>query len=142
MSAELIDQVRFTPSAEYTFHHPLIHAVAYESLLKSDRAELHRRVASAIESRGAATAEEDAALIAGASGARQKGAVSEKLIGGIEELDGTAAVGEGTVVTGDAALNDLRGGSRSEDERVGTEGDAEADGTADEVIGRGAESGR
>ena len=28
---ELIDQVRFTPHAEYAFHHPLIRAVAYES---------------------------------------------------------------------------------------------------------------
>ena len=43
LGAELIDQVRFTPSAEYAFHHPLIRAVAYESQLKSDRAEWHRR---------------------------------------------------------------------------------------------------
>ena len=46
------------------FHHPLIRMVAYESQLKSDRAELHRRVAAAIESRDAAAAEENAALIA------------------------------------------------------------------------------
>ena len=32
--AELVDQVRFTPSAEYAFHHPLIRTVAYESQLK------------------------------------------------------------------------------------------------------------
>ena len=51
LGAELIDQVRFTPSAEYAFHHPLIRAVAYESQLKSDRAEWHRRLATAIESR-------------------------------------------------------------------------------------------
>ena len=51
LSAELIDQVRFTPSAEYAFHHPLIRAVAYESQLKSDRAQWHRRLAAAIESR-------------------------------------------------------------------------------------------
>ena len=49
LSAELIDQVRFTPSAEYAFHHPLIRAVAYESQLKSDRAEWHRRLAAAIQ---------------------------------------------------------------------------------------------
>ena len=48
LGAELIDQVRFTPSAEYAFHHPLIRAVAYESQLKSDRAEWHRRLAAAI----------------------------------------------------------------------------------------------
>ena len=49
---------------EYVFHHPLIRTVAYESQLKSDRAELHRRVAGAIESRDPAAAEENAALIA------------------------------------------------------------------------------
>ncbi len=64
LSVELIDQVRFTPSPEYAFHHPLIRAVAYESQLKSDRAELHRRVAAAIESSDRAAAEENAALIA------------------------------------------------------------------------------
>jgi predicted ATPase len=56
--------VRFTPSPEYAFRHPLIRAVAYESQLKSDRAEWHRRVAAAVESRDPATAEENAALIA------------------------------------------------------------------------------
>ncbi len=33
ITAELIDQVRFTPRAEYAFRHPLIRAVAYESQL-------------------------------------------------------------------------------------------------------------
>jgi hypothetical protein len=64
VAAELIDQVRFTRRPEYVFHHPLIRAVAYEAQLKSDRAELHRRVAAAIESRDPAAAEENAALIA------------------------------------------------------------------------------
>ena len=64
LAAELIDQVRFTPSAEYAFRHPLIRAVAYESQLKSDRAELHRRLAAAIQERDPAAAEENAALIA------------------------------------------------------------------------------
>jgi class 3 adenylate cyclase len=62
--AELVDQVRFTRHAEYVFHHPLIRTVAYEAQLKSDRAELHRRVAGAIESRDPTAAEENAALIA------------------------------------------------------------------------------
>ena len=35
VEAELIDQVRFTPHAEYAFRHPLIRTVAYESQLKS-----------------------------------------------------------------------------------------------------------
>ncbi len=64
LGAELIDQVRFTPTAEYAFRHPLIRAVAYESQLKSDRAQVHRRVAAAIESRDLTAAEENAALIA------------------------------------------------------------------------------
>ena len=64
MAAELIDQVRFTRQPEYVFHHPLIRAVAYESQLKSDRAELHRRLAAAIEARDPASADENAALIA------------------------------------------------------------------------------
>jgi class 3 adenylate cyclase len=64
VEAQFVDQVRFTGQSEYVFHHPLIHTVAYESQLQSDRAELHRRVAAAIETRDPTTAEENAALIA------------------------------------------------------------------------------
>src|SRR6202044_3269942 len=64
MGGELIDQIAFTGQPEYVFHHPLVRTVAYESQLKSDRAELHRRVAAAIESRDTAATEENAALIA------------------------------------------------------------------------------
>jgi hypothetical protein len=64
LGAELIDQVRFIPSAEYAFRHPLIRAVAYESQLKSDRAEWHRRLAAAIQERAPESVEENAALIA------------------------------------------------------------------------------
>ena len=64
LSAELIDQVRFTPSAEYAFRHALIRAVAYESQLKSDRAEWHRRLAAAIQESDPESVEENAALIA------------------------------------------------------------------------------
>jgi class 3 adenylate cyclase len=64
VGAEFVDQVRFTGGPEYVFHHPLIRTVAYESQLKSDRAELHRRVAAAIESGDPAAAEDNAALIA------------------------------------------------------------------------------
>jgi class 3 adenylate cyclase len=64
VGGEFIDQITFTRQPEYVFHHPLIRMVAYESQLKSDRAELHRRLAAAIESRDPAGAEEDAALIA------------------------------------------------------------------------------
>ncbi|RDH78885.1 cyclase [Mycolicibacterium moriokaense] len=64
LATELIEQVRFTPSAEYAFRHPLIRAVAYESQLKSDRAETHRRLAAAIEEHHQASLDENASLIA------------------------------------------------------------------------------
>jgi class 3 adenylate cyclase len=64
VSGEFIDQITFARQPEYVFHHPLVRTVAYESQLKSDRAELHRRVAAAIESRHPESAEENAALIA------------------------------------------------------------------------------
>ncbi len=62
VAAEVVDQVAFVDPAEYAFRHPLTRTVAYESQLKSDRAQLHRRLAAAIEARGAG--DENAALIA------------------------------------------------------------------------------
>ncbi len=62
--AGLIDQVMYTPRAEYAFRHPLIRAVAYRSQLQSDRAEFHRRLAAAIEQHDPAAVEKNAALIA------------------------------------------------------------------------------
>nr|WP_255605303.1 adenylate/guanylate cyclase domain-containing protein [Mycolicibacterium xanthum] len=64
LAAQLIDQVGVSAQAEYVFLHPMIRSVAYESQLKSDRAELHRRVAVAVESSDPTSAEENAALIA------------------------------------------------------------------------------
>ncbi len=59
VAAQLIDQTRYTPHAEYAFHHPLIQTVAYTTQLKSTRAQLHRRLADAIEH-----SDENAAFIA------------------------------------------------------------------------------
>ena len=64
LDAQLVDQVRFARQPEYVFHHPSIRTVAYEFQLASDRAELHRRVAAAIESRDPLAADENAVLIA------------------------------------------------------------------------------
>lgn len=64
INAELIDQVRFTPRAEYAFRHPLIRTVAYESQLKSSRAQMHRQLAAMIEAHEPESAEQYAALIA------------------------------------------------------------------------------
>ncbi len=60
--AELIEQVKFTPTAQFAFRHPLIRTVAYESQLNADRATSHKRLATAIEQTG--SADENAALIA------------------------------------------------------------------------------
>jgi adenylate cyclase len=64
IGAELIDQVKFTPRAEYAFRHALIRTVAYRSQLKSDRGALHRRLALAIEQQDPESVDENAALIA------------------------------------------------------------------------------
>jgi hypothetical protein len=64
VGGEFIDQVTFTREPEYVFHHPLIRTVAYESQLKSGRAELHRRLATTIEAGEPESADGNAALIA------------------------------------------------------------------------------
>lgn len=64
IDAELVDQIKYSPRAVYAFRHPLIRAVAYESQLKSDRAVLHRRIATMLEHRDPGEADESAALIA------------------------------------------------------------------------------
>jgi adenylate cyclase len=64
LKAELIDQVSFTPRAEYAFRHPLIRSVAYRSQLAATRAELHRRLGAVLETRDPESADENAALIA------------------------------------------------------------------------------
>jgi class 3 adenylate cyclase len=64
VAGHLIDQLDTTGAPEFVFHHPLIRAVAYEAQLKSARAELHRRLAAAIEAREPESADQNAALIA------------------------------------------------------------------------------
>ncbi|WP_231748630.1 adenylate/guanylate cyclase domain-containing protein [Mycobacterium sp. M26] len=64
LDVELIERIGPMSNAEYAFRHPLILAVAYESQLKSDRAEWHRRLAAAIQTRDPSSVEENAALIA------------------------------------------------------------------------------
>ena len=72
VAADLIDQVSFTRQPEYVFHHPLIRAVAYESQLKSDRAQLHRRAAAAIEQRRAGLARRECRLDCRAPAGRRR----------------------------------------------------------------------
>ena len=61
VAAGLVDPI----GVDYVFRHPLIRTVAYEAQLRSDRVLLHRRVAAAIEAAAPASADENAALIAG-----------------------------------------------------------------------------
>ncbi|OBC17134.1 cyclase [Mycobacterium sp. 852013-50091_SCH5140682] len=63
LNTELIDRVS-VDSGQYAFRHPLIRAVAYESQLKSDRANWHRRLASIIEEGNPEASDSNAALIA------------------------------------------------------------------------------
>ncbi len=63
VDAELVEQVRIAP-VEYAFRHPLVRMVAYESQLKSGRAQLHQKIATAIEQRDPGSVEENATLIA------------------------------------------------------------------------------
>ncbi|WP_369802913.1 adenylate/guanylate cyclase domain-containing protein [Mycobacterium sp. EPa45] len=64
VGAQFLDQSSLTQEPEYVFHHPLIRTVAYESQLKSDRAQMHQRLATAIEARDPESADQNAALIA------------------------------------------------------------------------------
>jgi adenylate cyclase len=64
IATELVDQVRFGPLPEYAFRHPLIRTVATESQLKSDRAQLHRRLAAVIQDCDSESIDQNAALIA------------------------------------------------------------------------------
>ncbi|WP_326547369.1 adenylate/guanylate cyclase domain-containing protein [Mycolicibacterium sp. ND9-15] len=63
VDAELIDQVTFTAPSEYSFRHPLIRSVAYESQLKSIRSQLHRSLADTIQARDPDAADANAGLI-------------------------------------------------------------------------------
>ncbi len=64
VGAELIELMTLTAREEYVFAHPLIRTVAYESQLKANLTELHRRLAAALEQRDPTSAEANAALIA------------------------------------------------------------------------------
>jgi tetratricopeptide (TPR) repeat protein len=63
-TAELIRKVRAEPELEFWFKHALVQEAAYESLLKSARAELHGLVAEVIEGSTGSHREADAAVLA------------------------------------------------------------------------------
>lgn len=57
---DFLEEARSGPSVEYVFAHDLIREVAYESILRSQREVLHRRILSALETTSAGR-EEDVA---------------------------------------------------------------------------------
>ena len=48
-AAEFLYETRLSPDLEYTFRHALTHEVAYGSLIKDRRRELHRRIVESME---------------------------------------------------------------------------------------------
>jgi tetratricopeptide (TPR) repeat protein len=63
-AAELIRPIQLEPELEYWFKHVLVQEAAYESLLRATRADLHGRVAAAIEGSPGGRSEANAAVLA------------------------------------------------------------------------------
>lgn len=49
LESQLVFQDKAPPSAEFSFKHALVRDVAYENLLQSERVDIHKRIAEAIE---------------------------------------------------------------------------------------------
>jgi len=64
VEAELLYQRGLPPQATYVFKHALIQDAAYQSLLKSTRQQLHRRIVQVLEARFPETAETQPELLA------------------------------------------------------------------------------
>ena len=64
VAAELLYQKGRPPQSGYVFKHALIQDAAYQSLLKSKKQQVHRRVALALEKQGAALAQNQPELLA------------------------------------------------------------------------------
>ncbi|MGE0484621.1 MAG: adenylate/guanylate cyclase domain-containing protein [Gammaproteobacteria bacterium] len=63
-AADFVFERALYPRAEYGFKHPLTHEVAYNTVLKQRRAEIHRQVAEVTERNAADAIEAAAAIIA------------------------------------------------------------------------------
>ena len=64
IGADLIEPVLLARETQYAFRHPMIRAVAYESQLRSDRADIHRKLAEVLRTGDPSSADENAAMIA------------------------------------------------------------------------------
>lgn len=64
VESELVQQRGFFPRTRYRFKHALVQDTAYDSLLRSTRAQWHGRIADVLESKFSRIAETDPALLA------------------------------------------------------------------------------
>ena len=64
VEAELVFRTVTTQSTVYTYKHALIQEVAYESMLKSRRSQLHRRIAEILKAKFPTTAETEPEVLA------------------------------------------------------------------------------
>ena len=120
LSAELIDQTAHLPIPRYMFRHPLVHAVAYDSQLLATRADSHRRLAAAIQTRDPAAVEQNSALIAQhleAAGDLKESHrwymlsadwLAQRDIRGARDCWGRAQVVADTMPAGNAGVTDMR----------------------------------
>jgi tetratricopeptide (TPR) repeat protein len=64
IQSEFIKETELFPVAKYSFRHPLTHEVAYESQLAPARAQIHARIADAMQVIDVDRLEENAAIVA------------------------------------------------------------------------------
>src|SRR5205807_2420578 len=64
VSAELLYQKGKAPQSVYQFKHALLQDAAYQSLLKSKKQQVHRRIATALETQFAETVKNQPELLA------------------------------------------------------------------------------
>jgi len=81
VDAELLFQSGFVPDASYTFKHALIQDAAYNGMLRARRAELHEKVAVALDAREAADHPEVVAYHYARAGKSAKAAELYRLAG-------------------------------------------------------------
>jgi class 3 adenylate cyclase/tetratricopeptide (TPR) repeat protein len=116
VAAELVFRRGVAPATTYLFKHAMVRDVAYESLLRKRRQDLHARIASAIEKRFPQIIEAQPELVA--RHFREAG-VMEKAIGYWLQAGRLAAARSANVEAiahlraGLASINDLVGSSRS-----------------------------
>jgi class 3 adenylate cyclase/tetratricopeptide (TPR) repeat protein len=113
VAAELVFRRGLAPATTYIFKHAMIRDVAYESLLRKRRQDLHARIASAIEKRFPQIVEAQPELVARHFG---EAGLSEKAVRYWQQAGRLAAARSANV----EAIAHLRAGLASIDDRTGS----------------------